>query len=111
MLKNMEEREARQEEMRERMQTPREVPFDEHFTVLELAGIWKLSRQTVRRIVENEPGVVRLGEDRPGVRRHQTLRVPASVARRIYLRLIGEEPAEKTPPTRFRPSLIRRRQA
>jgi hypothetical protein len=38
------------------MQPSRDIPFDEHFTAQELAAMRKLSRQTVRRIVEKEPG-------------------------------------------------------
>jgi hypothetical protein len=108
-LKTPEQREARQKAMRERMETPREALFEEHFTVRELADMWKLSRRTVQRIMEKEPAVVRLGEDRPGTRRHYTLRIPASVARRVYLRLTGkaEKPVEKKT-ARFKPSLVKR---
>lgn len=107
MLRTREQREARQKEMREKLP---EVPFEEHFTIQELADLWKLSRRSVQRIVEKEPGVVRLGQERPGVRRHFTFRIPASVAWRIYQRMTGEiEPAERKPPVRFRPSLLIRR--
>jgi hypothetical protein len=90
MLRSKEQRVARQDEMREHKQAPREVAFDEHFTVQELVALWKLSRRTVQRIVEKHPGVVRIGTERPGVRRHFTLRIPAAVAREIYLELTGE---------------------
>jgi hypothetical protein len=112
MLKNSEERDARQQEMRERMQAPMEVAFDEHFTVQELAAKWKLSRRTVQRIMEKEPDVMRHGEERPGKRRHLTLRIPASVARRVYLRHTRqvEAKAEKKP-ARFKPSLVKRSRA
>ena len=109
MLKNQEQREARQKQMRERMQAPLEVAFDEHFTVQELAASLKYSRRTVQRIMEKEPGVVRLGEERPGKRRHFTLRIPASVARRVYLRLTGQvEAPVKKKQARFKPSLVKR---
>jgi hypothetical protein len=99
--------------MRERQDGPREVAFDEHFTVQELATIWKLSRHTVKRLVERDPDVVRMGEKKPGVRAHFTLRVPAHAARRIYQQLTGkiERPAEKKPPARFKPSLVKRSRA
>jgi hypothetical protein len=112
MMKTSEERAERQQQMRERMLAPLEVAFDEHFTVQELAAKWKYSRRPVQRIMEKEPDVVRLGEERPGKRRHLTLRIPASVARRVYLRLTGqvEDPADKKP-ARFKPSLVKRSRA
>jgi AraC-like DNA-binding protein len=112
MLKTQKQREARQQQMRERMQAPLEVAFDEHFTVQELAARWKLSRRTVQRIMEKEPGVVRLGTKVPGKRRHVMLRIPASVARRVYLRLTEEEKASaEKKPARFQPSLLKRSRA
>jgi hypothetical protein len=111
MLRNEGQREAQQEAMRERMETPREVAFEEHFTVQELAQIWKLSRRTVQRRVEKDPEVIRIGTEKPGVRRHYTLRIPVHVARRIYQSLTGqtEEPVAEKPQARFRPSLLRRK--
>jgi hypothetical protein len=91
------------------MDVVRETPFQEHFTVQELADIWKISRRTVQRVAEKEPDIVRIGEAKPGVRPHFTLRIPAHVAKRIYLRLTGAETKkaapEKKPPTR---SLVKR---
>lgn len=65
-------------------------PFEErHFTVLELAAIWKLSAEFVRQLVEEEPGVTEWVRQRPGARRYRVLRVPASVARRLYTRALS----------------------
>jgi AraC-like DNA-binding protein len=111
MLKTQKQREARQQQMRERMQAPLEVAFDEHFTVQELAARWKLSRRTVQRIMEKELDVVRLGEERSGKRRHVTLRIPASVARRVYLRLTGKVEASKKKQSGFKPCLVKRSRA
>lgn len=114
MLKTAEQREERQEGLRQRMAAPPETLFAEHFTVQELAALWKLSRRSVQRLVDKEPDIVRLGEEKPGKRRHLTIRVPAHVARRIYQKLTGAEtegPAEKKPPVRFASSLVRRSRA
>jgi hypothetical protein len=54
----------------------------------QLAERWALSSHTIRRIFENEPGVLVI--ERPhvyGKRRHRTLRIPESVAQRVYSRL------------------------
>jgi hypothetical protein len=97
--------------MKAAMMAPRDTALDEHYTVQELVALWKYSRRTVKRLVEKEPGVVRLGTERPGKRPHYTLRIPASVARRIYARLVGEiEGPAKMPPARVK-SLVRRRSA
>ena len=61
--------------------------FERHLTVADLADQWSLSLDAVRRMFENEPGVLVLGErSRPGKRRYTTLRIPRSVAERVYRR-------------------------
>jgi hypothetical protein len=59
-----------------------------HYSASELAALWNLSLDTIRRIFENEPGVLVLGEDRPkrNRRRSTTLRIPESVAARVHRR-------------------------
>jgi hypothetical protein len=58
-----------------------------HYTIKELAKIWALSQTNVRRMLLNEPGVLRFGLEKKGHRRaYVTLRVPASVAERVYRR-------------------------
>jgi hypothetical protein len=64
-------------------------PWEKHYTVAELAKMWGFGRTTVRRWVENEPGVLRQGESRlrRGRKRHYvSLRIPESVAMRVYRR-------------------------
>ncbi len=59
--------------------------FRRHYQIRELAEMWKLGRETVRVLVKDEPGVikVRLGRKRA----HTKYSVPESVALRIYTRL------------------------
>lgn len=53
-----------------------------------LAEMWALSSDTVRRIFEHEPGVLAIERPRVyGKRRYRTLRIPESVAQRVYHRL------------------------
>ncbi len=69
----------------------RHEPFEErHFTVPELATMWRLSREFVRQIVQHEPGVTEWVRQQPGRRRYRVLRVPRSVAERLYNRAIGK---------------------
>lgn len=60
-------------------------PFERHFTPHELAEIWRLDETTIRRIFADEPGVMRIGRANPRRKRgYVTLRIPASVAERVY---------------------------
>jgi hypothetical protein len=67
--------------------------FDEqHYTPQELASRWGLSDETVRRLVVDEPGVIRLGKEsrrvgRKLTRAYVTYRIPASVAARLHQKL------------------------
>lgn len=62
---------------------------ERHYTVDEIAEAWKLSREKVRRLFENEPDVLVL-ENRSSFskRRYRTLRIPEPVAARVYRRLL-----------------------
>jgi hypothetical protein len=56
-----------------------------HYTVDQLAKMWNKSRATVRRLICNEPGVmkIRIGS----AHKNASYSVPRSVARRIHMRL------------------------
>lgn len=72
-------------------------PFEErHFTVPELASMWRLSREFVRQVVQHEPGVTEWVRQQPGRRRYRVLRVPQSVAERLYNRALGKADDEAT---------------
>jgi hypothetical protein len=60
-----------------------------HYSPAEIAQLWGLSVDSVRKIVENEPGVLVLGntEPRRGKRSYTTLRIPEPVAERVHRRL------------------------
>ena len=59
-----------------------------HFSPDELAERWRLSLDTIRRLFENEPGVLIFeNPSRNPARRRRTLRIPESVAERVYRRL------------------------
>jgi hypothetical protein len=54
----------------------------------QIAELWTLSADTVRRLFEHEPGVLVIERPRIyGKRRYRTLRIPESVAQRVYHRL------------------------
>lgn len=62
--------------------------FEHHFTPRELAELWKFDESTIRRMFIDEPGVLIYGKERrrDGRRDYVTLRIPQSVARRVYER-------------------------
>jgi hypothetical protein len=63
---------------------------ERHYSVAEIAALWNLSADKVRRLFELELGVLVLGDAAPryGRRRHRTLRIPESVAERVYRRML-----------------------
>jgi transcriptional regulator GlxA family with amidase domain len=58
--------------------------LERHHSVAELAQQWNLSRDTIRRMFENEPGVVVFSGRKLNKRIYRTLRIPESVAKRKY---------------------------
>ena len=59
--------------------------FERHLTPQEIAELWRVDENTVRRIFIDEPGVLRLGNlSKRGKRSYVTLRIPAAVVERVY---------------------------
>jgi hypothetical protein len=73
-----------------------EAHEEKHYRVPELAKLWNLSEDTIRRLFADEPGVLVLPNrdgGRKRCRRYTTLLIPESVVRRVHLRLsIPPEP-------------------
>lgn len=59
--------------------------FEKHYRIGELARIWGLGRETVRKLVKDDPGVIKIRMGRK--RCHTVYSVPESAARRIHTRL------------------------
>jgi hypothetical protein len=87
--------EERQAEMRENQSAresglPPPTPHGErHYSVAEVAMLWSLSRDSVRRIFRREPGVLVIGD------RYVTLRIPESVLQRVHRRLTHADDLQK----------------
>ena len=65
-----------------------EPSTERHYSVAELAKVWKLSENTIRRMFESEPGVLRWGKsEKRFSRRYVTLRIPESVVLRVHRQL------------------------
>jgi hypothetical protein len=64
-----------------------DTTFEVHYTIGDIARQWRLGRETVRLLVKDEPGVLKI---RLGRRKTLTrYSVPESVARRIHTRLFN----------------------
>jgi hypothetical protein len=64
--------------------------FEErHFTLAEIAAMWRISREKARRLFHNEPGVMCFQGLKNNAREYNTYRVPESVVRRVRLRLMN----------------------
>lgn len=61
------------------------TPFGRIYTPRELAEIWHLSEQSIRRLFQDEPGVFALGASSGRRKRgYTTLRIPEAVALRVW---------------------------
>jgi AraC-like DNA-binding protein len=68
--------------------------LERHYTLAELARAWHVSRTTLEDWFRHEPGIIRYGSNKikKGRKRtHVSLRVPESVARRVYRLRTGRE--------------------
>ena len=61
--------------------------FERHYRIAELAETWQIGRETVRRLVKDEPGVVKIRLGRK--KAHTIYSVPESVAVRIHTPLLN----------------------
>ena len=65
---------------------------ERHYSVQELAAMWRLSPTAIRRLFTNEPGVLRYSKLKTGHQRdYVTIRIPQSVAERVYRRCLVPE--------------------
>ena len=60
--------------------------FEPHYTPKQLGELWGLDESTVRRMFQDEPGVLKIGKAnrRDGRRDYVSLRIPESVAVRVH---------------------------
>jgi hypothetical protein len=60
-------------------------PFSRLYTPRELAQLWQLSENSIRRLFQDEPGVFVMGSSNPrGRRGYCTLRIPEDVVMRVF---------------------------
>lgn len=62
---------------------------EQHFTASELAELWHLDSDTIRKIFRDEPGVLLIttGKKTRYRKAYTNIRIPASVAERVHRRM------------------------
>jgi hypothetical protein len=80
---------------------------EKHYTPAELAAMWNFSPGTIRRLLKDEQGVLRLQGLGPtaGKRQYTTYSIPESVATRIHQRL-SHQPLQTQLPRRAPRSVV-----
>ncbi len=61
--------------------------MERHYSVSELAAAWNISDDKVRELFLNEPGILNFGKPNRRKRIYRPIRIPESVAARVYARL------------------------
>jgi hypothetical protein len=61
--------------------------FEKHYRVGDLAELWGLGRETIHKLVKDDPGVIKISMGRN--KRHTTYSVPESAAQRIHRKLLN----------------------
>jgi hypothetical protein len=64
-------------------------PDERHYTPTEIAEMWGLDPKVIRNLFRQEPGVLKIGNDKSTYRKraHTTLRIPQSVLERVHRRM------------------------
>jgi hypothetical protein len=64
-----------------------DATFEKHYRISDLARLWGLGRETVRKLVKDDPGVVKIRMGRK--KTHTIYSIPESAAHRIHTRLLN----------------------
>ena len=64
------------------------APAERHYRPSEVAELWKFNVETIRRLFQDELGILVLQSPvKKGRRRYKTIRIPQSVLERVHKRL------------------------
>ena len=61
--------------------------FEKHYRISDLSRLWGLGRETVRKLVKDDPGVIKIRMGRK--KTHTIYCIPESAANRIHTRLLN----------------------
>jgi hypothetical protein len=74
------------------MKTNENRIHEKHFTVSELAKLWNVSPDLIRRLFMDEPDVIVISSPHPDKRAYRSLRISESVAIRKYQKMSLSQP-------------------
>jgi hypothetical protein len=63
--------------------------FEKHYRISDLARLWGLGRETVRKLVKDDPGVIKVRMGRK--KAHTIYSIPESAAHRIHTLLLNAQ--------------------
>jgi hypothetical protein len=69
------------------VESTRSPIMEEHFKCKDLAEKWCMSESTILKLFVDEPGVIKIGERSSRKRTKVSIRIPLSVAERVYRKL------------------------
>ena len=73
---------------REDVKSLMSTTFEKHYTPEALGKLWSFSGNTIREMFRNEPGVIKVDHrETRSKRNYCSMRIPASVAQKVYARL------------------------
>jgi len=59
--------------------------LERHYTVAEVAGLWQISEETVRKLFRDVPGVLKIGApERLHKRGYFLLRIPETILQKVH---------------------------
>lgn len=62
--------------------------LEKHYTVTEIAELWRFSPDTIRKLFRDRPGVLKLGTGETRRKRgYLSLRIPESVVQQVHAEL------------------------
>ena len=62
--------------------------LEKHFTISEVASLWQLSEDTIRKIFRDQPGVLKIGSaEKRRKRGYIVLRIPETVLQKVHAEL------------------------
>jgi len=62
-----------------------DIALEQHFTIREVAEMWHVSDDTVRKVFRDEPGVLAIGSEESRFKRgYVTLLIPESVVKAVH---------------------------
>lgn len=65
--------------------------LEKHYTVAEVASLWQLSEDSIRRIFRDHPGVLKLSSPEQRFKRgYCVLRIPESVVQKMHADMRGK---------------------